>query len=290
MFICVLTDFSRLDCGPWFAIKAIRNWLQRLNIQTLSVPGTNINALVRTVSGRSINGTENSFIDRGFENISLTSNNYFENPRLVCSPTNESTKLPNLPGNKSFTLTANLSTISETVSPVIDLDRVSAIFTTNRINNPITNYATDDRVSSLENDPSSFVYATSTLSLENSATSIKVLVSAHVNIYSDLRVLYSILNDKDDSPIYYPFPGYVNKKRLDSGLEPNDAISDGTPDAKFTKTDIIGFDSNSIEFRDYEFTIDKLPSFRYFSIKIVGSSTNQAYPPRLKDLRVIALA
>lgn len=170
------------------------------------------------------------------------------------------------------------------------MDRVGVIFTTNRINNPIQNYATDDRVSTLENDPSSFVYATDILSLENSATSIKVLVSAHVNTYCDLRVLYSVLSSKDESPIYYPFPGYVNKQRLDSGLEPNDALSDGTPDAKFAKTDIIGFDSNSIEFKDYEFTIDNLPSFRYFTIKIVGSSTNQAYPPRLRDLRVIALA
>lgn len=259
-------------------------------VKTLTVPGTSISSFVRTVSGKSVDGTESSFLDRGFESINLNSNNYFDNPRIVCSPINESTKLDNLPGNKSFTLTSNLYSLSDYTSPVIDLDRVGVIFTTNRINNPISDYADDDRVSTLENDPSSFVYATDVLSLENSATSIKVLTSAHINTYCDLRVLYSILKDKDETPIYYPFPGYANKKRLDSGLSPDDSLSDGTPDAKFAKTDIIGFDSNSIEFKDYEFTIDNLPSFRYFTIKIIGSSTNQAYPPRLRDLRVIALA
>jgi len=262
----------------------------RPTVQTLTIPGTSISSFVRTVSGTSVDGSETSFLDRGFEDINLNSNNYFTNPRLICSQINESTKLSNLPGNKSFTLTSNLFTSNDYISPVIDLDRVGVIFTTNRINNPIENYATDDRVSTLENDPSSFVYATDTLSLENSATSIKVLVSAHINTYCDLRVLYSVLSNKDESPIYYPFPGYVNKQRLDSGLEPNDSLSDGTPDSKFAKTDIIGFDSNTIEFKDYEFTVDNLPSFRYFTIKIIGSSTSQAYPPRLRDLRVIALA
>jgi hypothetical protein len=57
-----------------------------------------------------------------------------------------------------------------------------------------------------------------------------------------------------------------------------------------SKTDLIGFDSDVLDFREYEFSIDNLPSFRYFGIKLIGTSTNQAYPPRFKDLRVIALA
>jgi hypothetical protein len=57
-----------------------------------------------------------------------------------------------------------------------------------------------------------------------------------------------------------------------------------------SKTDVIGFDSDILDYREYEFTIDSLPAFRYFGIKLIGTSTNQAYPPRFKDLRVIALA
>ena len=39
-----------------------------------------------------------------------------------------------------------------------------------------------------------------------------------------------------------------------------------------------------------ELTIDKIPTFRYFSIKLIGTGTNQAQPPRVKNLRVLALA
>ena len=43
-------------------------------------------------------------------------------------------------------------------------------------------------------------------------------------------------------------------------------------------------------FRDYQFTADNLDEFTGFKIKIVFSGTNEAFAPRLKDLRVLALA
>ena len=66
--------------------------------------------------------------------------------------------------------------------------------------------------------------------------------------------------------------------------------SDGSSDVNVPKTDVLGFSQDELIYRDYEYTVDDLESFRYFSIKIVGSSTNQSYPPRLRDLRIIALA
>ena len=44
------------------------------------------------------------------------------------------------------------------------------------------------------------------------------------------------------------------------------------------------------DFREYEFTANNLDEFVGFQIKIVSSGTNEAYPPRFKDLRAIALA
>jgi len=38
------------------------------------------------------------------------------------------------------------------------------------------------------------------------------------------------------------------------------------------------------------FTIDQLPAFRSYRIKLLLTSTSQVYVPRVKDLRVIALA
>lgn len=257
-------------------------------VQTMSLTGTNINASLRTTSGSSIGGNEVPFVDQGFEQIDLNSSNYLSSPRIVASNVNESSKLTSLPAKKSLTLNLNLSTANAYLSPVIDLDRVGLIFTTNRVNNPITDYATDDRVSTLKDDPSSFVYATKPISLETPSSSIKVYMNAYINTQNDLRCFYSITDDPNSELIYYPFPGYNNLTR--DGQVINISDSNGLPDKTIPKTDVIGFDSDFLRFREYEFTIDNLPSFRYFSIKIVGTSTNQVHPPRIKDLRVIALA
>lgn len=270
------------------ATQNIQFELIRPNIQTLNLNKTNISARVRTVSATSINSDQISFIDEGFQDIDLNTNNYFDSPRLIASKVNEKNNLSSLPGNKSFTVNLSLSSSDQRLSPVVDLDRLGMVFVSNRINQPIENYITDNRVSTLSGDPSAFVYATNAISLESPSTSIKVLVAAHVNVYNDLRAFYSIVNDPLDELIYYPFPGYSNLTLSGEIIDPS--MNDGTSDKFIQKVDNLNYGNNDSIFKDYEFTIDNLPSFRYFSIKLVGSSTNQAYPPRLKDLRVIALA
>jgi hypothetical protein len=270
------------------ATQNIQFELIRPNIQTLNLNKTNVSARVRTVSATSINSDQVSFLDEGFQDIDLNTNNYFDSPRMVASKVNESDKLSSLPGNKSFTVNLSLSSTDQRLSPVVDLDRLGMIFVSNRVNQPIDNYVTDNRVSTLNGDPSAFVYATNAISLESPASSIKILVAAHVNVYNDLRAFYAIVNDPLEELIYYPFPGYSNLTL--SGEIIDKSMSDGTSDKFIQKVDNLNYGNNDSIFKDYEFTIDNLPSFRYFSIKLVGSSTNQAYPPRLKDLRVIALA
>jgi len=270
------------------ATQNIQFEILRPNIQKLILNATNISSKVRTIDGTSVDGTEISFVDNGFENISLDSNNYFDSPRLICSKVNEDSRLTNLPGKKSFTLSLDFSSSNSFVSPVVDLDRVSMVLISNRVNNPITNFTTDNRVSNLEQNPSSFVYATNSIELEAPSTSIKIIVSAYINQFNDLRALYSIQNDSNESPIYYPFPGFSNLNNL--GQTINSSNNDGTPDTFISKTDILSSLEEPNLFKDYQFSVDNLPPFRYFSIKLVGSSTNQAYPPKLKDLRVIALA
>ena len=205
---------------------------------------------------------------------------------MIASRVNETNDLTTLPGSKSFTMNMNLSTSDPRVSPVIDLDRVSVVLSSNRVNHPITDYATDKRTATLREDPSAFVYATKPIALEVPANAIKVLFSGYLNQYSDIRVFYAIQEDPSIEPVYYPFPGYPN---ISSDGTVNIANSNGLPDVNVPKTDKVGFESEELIFRDYEFSADELPSFRYFSIKIIGTSTNEVYPPRLRDLRIIAL-
>jgi hypothetical protein len=256
-------------------------------VQNIKLPNTNLSAKIRTISGTSIDSIEPQYIDQGFEPINLDSNNYLSSPRLVASQINENNYV-SLPGGKSFTLNLQFNTSDENISPAVDLDRVGMIFTSNRVNRPIDNYSTDPRVSSLSNDPSAFVYASNPISLTIPASSIKIYVGAHLNEFSDIRAFYSILKDPNETPIYYPFPGYNNI--INIGQPINISDSNGLPDFKIQNTDTFGENNESIEFKEYEFTIDDLPEFRHFSIKLVGTSTNQAYPPKFKSLRVVSLA
>ena len=257
-------------------------------VENITPAGTNISAAIRTISGTSVNGTEISFVDKGFENITLKGSNYLNSPRLIASRVNETNTLTTLLGNRSFTMALNFGTTNSALSPVVDLHRIAMILTSNRVNQPITNYITDNRTSNIIDDPNAFVYAINPISLESPATSIKVYVSAYLNTYNDVRAFYAIAKDASEELIYYPFPGYSNL--LQSGQVIDISNSDGSSDKFVPKSDTLALISSQAQFTDLEFTIDNLPTFRYFSVKIVGTSTNQAYPPRLKDLRTIALA
>jgi len=257
-------------------------------VQTMVLPGTSVKATLKGITGTSVDGEEISFVETEATPINLTEDTYLPEPRIIASRVNELEQTTNFPGNKSMELTFTLATSNSKISPVIDLDRVGMILVSNRIDSPISDYISDPRVSSINDDPSAFIYANQPVELENAATSLKVIFAAYVNTFSDVRVFYSISNDPSAEPIYYPFPGYEN---LDiNGNIVNPSQNNGKPDKNVPKTDILSAESANLVFRDYEFSIDSLPEFRYFSIKIVGSSTNQAYPPRIKDLRVIALA
>lgn len=270
------------------ATKNIQFEIIKPNIQTQILPGTSIASDMRTVSATSISGVEPSFVDQGYERIEFNVDNYVTSSRLICSKINETTKLSAQPAGKSLEVRAFLTTENDRLSPVIDLDRVGAILVTNRINNPISDYVNDSRPSTLNKDPIAFSYATKPISLEVAATSLRIYVAGYINRNSDLRAFYAILKEPTENPIYYPFPGYAN--RITSGEVIDINNSNGTPDKFVPNNDIFGNGNSQNYFRDYEFSIDNLAAFRYFSIKLVATSNIQVYPPKLRDLRVIALA
>ena len=67
----------------------------------------------------------------------------------MASKVNEDARLQNLPGRKSFTLNMNMVSADPRLSPCIDLTQTSVIFTSNRVNRPITDYISDKRANSL---------------------------------------------------------------------------------------------------------------------------------------------
>ena len=257
-------------------------------VQNLTVPGTTVGAELRSVSSKSMDGTEIPFIDAGFTSLNLNTPNYLDGPRVVCSKINEEEKLGAITGNKSLQMRLTLGTTNPLLTPVIDSQRVATILTSNRVNSVITNYATDSRVSLAKADPSAFQYISKEIGLETPATSIKILLNAHINNYSDIRAFYAIGDNPNFEPLFFPFPGYDNLDYRGQIIELED--SDGKPDQFVVPSNELGFESQEINFKEYTFTADELPAFRTYRIKLVMTSTSQAYVPRVQDLRVIALA
>ena len=257
-------------------------------IETFIPNNTNITAQVRTVSGQSISGNETAFVDKGYSSVTLREYNYFDSPRVIASKVNETNLLSSLPGNKSFNLLATLTTNDSRLTPSIDLTRNSIITTSNRVNKIVADdaYAGDNRVNSLARDQNGFIYVTNAYRLEIPATSIKLLVTADINTYSDIRALYAIDTEENSNPIFELFPGYNNIDSLGNTVD--FSLNNGTPDKIIQKNNTLSFEPQN--YREYEFTSNNLPPFKYYRIKLILTSTNQAYVPKIKDIRSIALA
>ena len=257
-------------------------------IHNVTVQGTSLTGELRPTTATSISGTEIPWINNGFEPIAVNQTNYLTTPRTIASKVNADAQLTTLPGNKALQLRLFLNTSDSRVSPIVDGQRCSVITTSNRVNNVIGNYATDSRVNSIETDPTACQYITKELILENSATSIKIIVDAHVHLDSDIRAFYAISDREGFEPIFTPFPGYKN---LDiRGEIINEADNNGQSEKLVPKTNSYGFDSATLQFKEYTFTVDRLPTFRNYRVKLVMTSNSQVYVPRIRDLRVVALA
>ena len=246
---------------------------------------TSVSSVIRSVSGTSVSGNETSFLDNGFEPIQLNTLNTLKSVRLVCSKENETEYLNNLPRNKSFTTGITLSTSDSNLSPIIFLDTAFTEFISSRLDSPVSDYASDGRTNSISNDPHSTIYVSKAVNLAQPASTLKVILSAYRHESADFRVLYSLFRP-DSSEVeqsFELFPGYDNLISTASGLSVVDSsLNNGKPDY---------FVSSSLDnqFKEYEFTANNLGLFNGYVIKIVMSGTNQAYPPRIKELRTIAV-
>ena len=257
------------------------------NLRTPS-SATEATASIRTVSGTSIGGNEVSFQDQGFEPVQLNRANELTTPRLICSKVNENEYLNNIDRNKSFTTAIEFKTSDESVSPVINLRRAQTEFRSNRLNNPVSDYATNGLVKTSLYDDHSAIYVSNIINLEKPADSLKVILSANRPASSDFRVLYALVK-KDSNTLdqrYTLFPGYDNLRDTDENGFGDEVID---PANNSGLPDVFVSASVSNEFLEYQFTANNIGEFTGYRIKIVMSGTNQAQEPRITDLRTIAL-
>jgi hypothetical protein len=121
-----------------------------------------------------------------------------------------------------------------------------------------------------EGDSGEVVYVTRKAQLKTAATSLKVFVDAVKFDSAEIQLMYKILRSDDASDFDEIGWTYFN--------------TNGAPDSNVNSS--VDFD----DFIEREYSANNLPEFISFAIKIRMQGTNCAEPPRMKDLRAIALA
>jgi hypothetical protein len=83
-----------------------------------------------------------------------------------------------------------------------------------------------------------------------------------------------------DQQVYELFPGFENID--ENGNIISEANKSGRPDRNILPSNTLD------DFRNYEFTVNNLPLFNGFQVKIIMTGTDQAHVPLIRDNRVIA--
>ena len=256
------------------AVYASQNRLydvMNLNLSTMSVPGTGLSYKLRPTTGQSIHGSEAEFSTVSVANsgsVIANDNIYCTSPKMVASQINETNEMNGL---KSLYVNVEMTTTNTKLSPLIDLQRVSAYTIQNRLNSP-TSGNTPDFVADTAPTGSSTagVYLTRPIVLENNSTSLDIRLSANVRSSSLIRVYYRTSG------------GSETRKIEDMNWLPFN--SDGSEDITIAPAE------DDLTFREYKYSASGLNDFTTFQIKIVMKGTISSYPPIVKDMRGIALA
>ena len=246
------------------------------NFATLVPQSQQIDASIRTTTGKSYAGSETSFQKSpDFLTVKLNENNTDNVLRLVAHDSAETSELGS--GVKSLDMQLELLNADSNAAPMIDLLRSSVALISNIIdkqssspatgfNVPLTDTFVDE--TSATAGSSAAKHLTRVIRLEEEAVGLKVLLSANRPETTDFQV-------------------YFRTATADQNIR----------DVDFTlasQENTVQSNDNQSVFSEYTYLIGgtggDLTAFVKFQLKIVMRSSNQALVPLISDLRVIALS
>jgi hypothetical protein len=239
---------------------------------TIVPPGCTISSTMRNTTGRTLEQSEGEFSltsvakQKAFD---LNTDYYLTAPHIVASAINETNEMS---GGKSLGVNISIgSPTDDNISPVIDTARLSAILVRNRIYSPVSG-TTPNFVADTANTGGSgpAQYITRPVILENESTSLDIRLSAHVQSTSEVEMFFRVSNADD--------------ARVMGDLAWTAFNSDGSPDTAVPPSD------DDVTFREHKYSVAGTTTFTAFQLKIILKGTNSSYPPRVKDMRGIALA
>ena len=235
-----------------------------VKVENILPPLTNISLSAKLTSGKSLGSSNQTAYQKetSYTSYPINRNIYFQTPKILATKANDTVKLS--AGERSGTFKLDFTSVSDKVSPVIDLQRTSVATIHNRIDN---NNALNTVVETSARGGSTLAkHLTRPVTLAEKAKGLKIMLAANKPSAASFDVYY----------------------RTNSGgrLLDNDFVLIAP------ETDMPSDDNPTI-YRDYRFLPGgiggHLDDFDQFQVKIVMKSTNSAKTTRFGDLRIIAL-
>ena len=235
------------------------------SVSQLNFSVTNTTWGVRLASGASLGNISISpyAVASSYDPIIVNRNFSVFDPKVIASPDNSNLK--------TFSLRGALTSSSDYVSPVIDLERCSVINIQNRIDNPVAS-----NPSAGENIVENFIAETAA---KGGSVLTKYLTkNVKLKDTSDEIRLFLDMNRPSNTFIDVYYRSHTD-----------DEIIDTLNWVLVSPLEQVPFSDNTEEFIESEFVIAPGTDFSVFAIKVVLRTTNSSRVPTCKDLRAIAV-
>jgi len=246
-------------------------------IANLEFPRTSMTFAMRGLSGTSQDSAEVPGIkDSGYVGFIPNTNYELTSPKMVAIDFNENEYNQEAAAidKKSLVFRVNMRSEVDNLSPVIDTQRMSSILVSNKTNSPsnvgtgVLGHVNTGFIDETESTGGSAAtkYMTREVTLDQPATSLRVIAGVNRREGCDVDFYYRIKTSEDQlfSKLAYTLIPRNNNYDIAS--------------------------INGEDYKEFDFDLRGLPEFTSVSVKIVMKTTNSSIVPKIKDLRVIALA
>ena len=245
--------------------------------------------------------TSTSARDTSFFKVNINGDTEFAAPRYRLSravESNTAASSATMATNRSVEIKYSLNGYNKVASPAIDLGRLSLYSTHNLISTNAAIGSSEDYVKSGGSSQSRYITRTVTLADGQDAEDLRVYLTAYKPSGSDIKVYYKVLHADDSDAFgdsrWIPMDldtgqGFLNSTVYSSSEDPNNFIELAYKVPTYNNTARSGANTSTgiLEYRNTARA--RFSTFKYFAIKIVPVNATSSNPPRVKDLRVLAL-
>ena len=318
----VIANTSYVSSGPAFAnnkyflagsyIKGQSNGYSARIVDFVQVTMDNVNLITNMIlpSNNDVQAyakmaTSNSTRDSAYFKLNINGDTEFSAPRYHLSRSVESNTAASsatMGTNRSVEIKYELTGRNKVASPAIDLSRLSLHSTHNLISTNAQIGSSEDYVKNSGNSKVRYITRTVTLADGQDAEDLRVYLTAYKPTGSDIFVYYKVLNGDDNDTFaddrWIPMDldvgqGFNSATTYSSSSDKNNFIELAYKVPTYSATTLAPykFGANSstgvIEYRNTSKA--RFTGFKYFAVKIVLVNESSTNPPKVKDLRALAL-